>query len=641
MAEKQKAYLKKRHQKSSPKKKKSKEIIVEVQEDKKPSAFLTFIKRVGNHWQMICIIPLLILIGFVPLIVYGKIIKLTSYEEMNWTGGIYHVDFFSWYKSRWLLVITFILFLIFIILLITKKIKFKKEKFWIPLSVYILFSVISTIFAVDQVVAQRGFMAMFQGIYVIISYGLIVLIVYHLVESKKQIKAIMGAFIFLGIMIGIIGFYQYIEKDIIQSDFGLNLIVSNKLEAVLESLSFNVNKYDIYATFGNTNFVGSFAALMIPLAFSLYLYSKGLIFQTFSLIFLGLMLLVGYGSNSRAGIIGVIVSLVLIMILFRRLLIKKPLKIMFPFMVMIVFGFLLNVVTEGKVIRELKSMNLLTAVEDAKVYKEQKVFVTRLEIEDYTLYLETEEEGIKLVWSTMGITPYDLEENILEVNQSGNTYTFKDEKYHQFSLTLFTTDPGFTMSVYGRKFNVYYTDEGLMVVGSSSFLVNPTMPAIVNLLDNYGTLFSGRAFIWSRSIPLLKDYFIIGSGPDHFPIVYPQNDIAGKLNYMGLHVIVDKPHNMYLQTGINTGVISLLGMIILFGFYIVDSSKIYLKKYRDNYVYVMGIACFSGVFAYLAAGMFNDQVLSVAPLFYVMLSLGYAINFMIKRDVTSKDFIDI
>ena len=72
MAEKQKTYLKKRHQKSSPKKKKAKEIIVEVQEDKKPSAFLTFIKRVGNHWHILSIIPILFIVGIIPLIVYAR-----------------------------------------------------------------------------------------------------------------------------------------------------------------------------------------------------------------------------------------------------------------------------------------------------------------------------------------------------------------------------------------------------------------------------------------------------------------------------------------------------------------------------------------------------------------------------------------
>ena len=41
---------------------------------------------------------------------------------------------------------------------------------------------------------------------------------------------------------------------------------------------------------------------------------------------------------------------------------------------------------------------------------------------------------------------------------------------------------------------------------------------------------------------------------------------------------------------------------------------------------------FAGVTGYLIAGFFNDQIMSVAPLFYGMLALGIAINRLIKLD---------
>lgn len=627
----QKTYLKKKYQNNSPKKKvNKKKVNTEEIEDKKPSVLFNILNKIGSVWHYWSLIPLLIIIGFVPLIVYAKIIELTPLEERNWTGGIFQLDFFSYYKAYWLVVLTIILVLFTILLLILKKIQIKKPAFLIPIGFYILFSILSTLFALDQRVALRGFMEMFQGLYVLLSYSLLIIIVYHLVEKENQVKILMGAFIFLGVIIGILGFYQYIGQDPFQTERGLNLILPRVLEPIASELKFIFNKYDIYATLGNTNFVGSYAALMIPLAFVLYLYSKKLIFQTFNIIFLGLMLLVGYGSNSRAGIIGIIVSLLMIIILFRRMILSKPFKILFPFVLMGVVGLVLNIATEGKVIKEIQSINIFKAIEEAKIYADNRVFITRLEIEDDTLFLETEEEGIILKWMNNGLWPYSLDGEILEVVVINRNVTFVDETYKDFKIRMFDDRNAFTITVYGRSFDLYKTSDGLQVLSNGGFLDQPIMPDRVESLDDYGILFSNRAFIWSRSIPLLKDYFFIGSGPDNYPMAYPQNDVAGKLNYMGIYTIVDKPHNMYIQTGVNTGVLSLIALITLFIIYLIQSLKLYIIRFEYNYLQMIGSGIFLGIVAYLAAGLFNDQRVSVAPLFYVMLGLGFAINDMIN-----------
>jgi hypothetical protein len=636
----QKTYLKKKHQNISPKKKvHKKKVNAEVIEDKKPSVIFNMLHKFVSYWHIWSIIPLIIIIGIIPLIVYAKVVELTPLEERNWTGGTLQLDFFSYYKAYWLIIFTIILVLFCLILVLLKKIHIKKKGFMIPLGIYVLFSMLSTIFALDQEVALRGFMEMFQGLYVLMSYSLLMVIVYHLVEKEFQIKLIIGAFIFLGIVIGLIGFYQYIGQDLFRTPWGLDLILPKVLEPIKDDLTFIFDKYDIYATLGNTNFVGSYAALMIPLAFVLYLYSKKIVFQLFNIIFLSLMLLVGYGSNSRAGIIGIIVSLLMIIIVFRRMFLTKPFKILFPFLLMGSVGYILNVETDGRVINELQSINIFKAIEEAEIYAENRVFITRLEIEDDTLYLETEEEGLVLKWMNNGLWPYNLDGEVLEVLVSGRNVSFVDETYKDFRIRIFEDRNAFTIIVYGRSFDLYKTDEGFKILSNGGFLDQPVVPDRIEALDDYGILFSSRAFIWSRSIPLLKDYFFIGSGPDNYPIAYPQTDIAGKLNYMGIYTIVDKPHNMYIQTGINTGVISLLALLSVFVIYFIQCFRIYIKKFEHHFMHMIGSGLFLGVIAYLSAGIFNDQRVSVAPLFYIMIGLGFTINEMIQKD-TSKPLED-
>lgn len=83
------------------------------------------------------------------------------------------------------------------------------------------------------------------------------------------------------------------------------------------------------------------------------------------------------------------------------------------------------------------------------------------------------------------------------------------------------------------------------------------------LLDGREKLISGRGYIWSRTIPLLREYLFLGSGQDTFAIVYPNNDYIGKLNWDYENILITKPHCMYLQIAVQSGVLSLLESLLI------------------------------------------------------------------------------
>jgi hypothetical protein len=89
---------------------------------------------------------------------------------------------------------------------------------------------------------------------------------------------------------------------------------------------------------------------------------------------------------------------------------------------------------------------------------------------------------------------------------------------------------------------------------------------------------------------------------------------------------------MYVQMGVNTGVISLLAMLTIFGMYIVDSMKLFIKRSFVTFKDYIGVGLFASVTAYLVSGFFNDQIISVAPIFYAMLALGIIVNRMIRSE---------
>ena len=139
---------------------------------------------------------------------------------------------------------------------------------------------------------------------------------------------------------------------------------------------------------------------------------------------------------------------------------------------------------------------------------------------------------------------------------------------------------------------------------------------------------SARGYIWSRTLPKLLKSPILGYGPDSFLAVFPQGDLYAKLYaYEDIWMLVDKPHNLYLNIAINFG---LPALIVFLGLVLLQGRRIFGLYFRVQEPLQMqdtfAIACFMGVIAYLGAGFFNDSVLSVAPIFWVMLGLSIALT---------------
>nr|MCR5625131.1 O-antigen ligase family protein [Lachnospiraceae bacterium] len=142
-----------------------------------------------------------------------------------------------------------------------------------------------------------------------------------------------------------------------------------------------------------------------------------------------------------------------------------------------------------------------------------------------------------------------------------------------------------------------------------------------------------RGFIWARTIPLLKKYFFFGSGPDTFIIAFPNDDIVGLNNSGHINEIITKPHNMYLQIGTQTGVISLIALLVLYIWYIIDSLLIYWRNKYDNYMSIIGVGLMTAVIGYLISAITNDSCVAIAPIFYCVLGMGIGVNCYIKRNL--------
>jgi len=591
-------------------------------------------KKKDLSWYYL--LPILFIVGILPLIVFAKVIEVEGLERINWKGGATSIDFFSYYKSVIFVAVSYVSVILLVLLRVTGQFRFKLSKyhikFYIPLAVYIAFVFASFFNAEYRVVASRGFIELFQGVYVLIGYALVVAAVMNYVQNEKHVKAIVGAYIFVGLATAVLGIGQYFGLDFFRTMFARYLILPEYLHHIAETLEFTFGKFTIYATMYNTNFVGSFAAILVPLSFALFMYAKDKKEVALSGIFVALMAFVWIGSNSRAGYLGVAFGFIFVILLFRKQLkqnVKRLSALLVSFLVIVI---IMNAASGGRVLREFGSLDIGAETQRLESGSQERVQFENLIFDGNSLAIITTGESLKILYDGTQMTFENLEGEPLAISIMGQTIAFTDSKYIDYIIKLEDDKGKFNVQAYNQSFDIYFTADGFRMAGAGGVLGVTDHPSRLSLMDGYERFASSRGYIWSRSLPMLKNTFFVGYGPDMFTIKFPQRDYVGKLNaYDNASIIVDKPHNMYLQIGINTGFISLLALLAVYLMYFIDSMKLYYKRDLKTLMDYVGIGAFTGMMAYLGAAFFNDQIISVAPLFYVMVGLGIAINGIIRK----------
>ena len=188
-----------------------------------------------------------------------------------------------------------------------------------------------------------------------------------------------------------------------------------------------------------------------------------------------------------------------------------------------------------------------------------------------------------------------------------------------------------------RELTQYYIDKGvkgLYVGGSSGMFKLKKYSYDSNWLEKHYSFANQRGYIWARTLPLLKKYFFLGSGPDTFIIAFPNDDMVGMFNSAHYNQIVTKPHCMYLQIAVQTGIPSLIALLIFFGWYLIASLRLYWRNPLNDYMSYLGVGIFTAVLGYLVLALTNDSCVTVSPIFYSLIGIGLGVNWYVKEHIT-------
>ncbi|MGI1658548.1 MAG: O-antigen ligase family protein [Desulfitobacterium sp.] len=599
-------------------------------------------KKNESYAQWYYLLPIIFVVTVLPLIVYLKVVPLTGASYDTWTGVTENYDFFSYYKGIWLIIAAaFGLFLVVVRAFLNDPHLIKKElkQFYLATGVYLLFIVGSTIFSDYRAVALSGYPDRYEGAYILIAYLVIFLITTALIQKDSHVQYLLGALMIGALAIGIIGLFQYIGHDPFKMDFVKSIILPQQYEHVASALEFQFDKYVIYATLFHYNYVGSYAAMLFPLCFTLFILTKRTSFK----IAMGLMTLlmgaVWLGSNARSGIIGVALAFIVLLVVLNKI-IKKHWKYFAASLLVVLVLFIgFNQISNGYIGTRVSSLftdvKVLLGLEESTALGSESTPLKEVKINGNQGTIVTPTETLNFIFADETLSFTDVNGVPLETSyESSNGYiTIHNPAYQDYTLSYGKMDNNFILNVVKGQIQLV-------------FELNPERIALINNKGNEVSLepveawgFEGnerigssRGYIWSRSLPLLKNSLIFGYGPDTFAIAFPQHDIIGKLYaYHGdMWQVVDKPHNLYLQIAINTGVLSLFAFLFLVGTYLFRSFRLYVSKPLDSFLSQAGVAVFVAIVGYLGAAFFNDSVVSVAPVFWVLLGLGVSVNHIIS-----------
>ena len=575
------------------------------------------------------IAPILFVLSVLPLIVLLKVVDLTVTEQLLFNGQETRADFYSHYKSIYFIIAMSVQILIFVYLSVKTPFKLKLTVYDVLIAIYLCVVVLSVWQAADAKIAMRGIVELHQGGFVLLGYGLMIFFGIHLIRHHAQVQWIAIALIFSGVIIGILGITQFFGFDWFKTPIGQYFILPSAYKSLVGELNFTFDKFTIYATMYNTNFVGSYAALMVPFALGLLFWAKTRKWFIYAAIFFALMVLVWLGSNSRAGLVGVIPGLIIMCVLARKTWLKAPLKALVPIALILFVGLVLNTVSGGTTFGQVRGTNPLQEAErlegDALRTRFEAINLDGKSIEIITedASLRMRQDGAHYVFEMIDGTP-------LTPVRVDDTITLVEPEYAGYKVDVNVEENHLMIYAYDKSFPVYPLSTGFYVIaagGATTEIVNADR---FEPLDGYERFASGRGYIWSRSMPLLKDNIITGVGPDLYPTAFPQNDFSGRMNGFNERLTILFPHNMYLQIWINTGLVSLLALLAMIAIYSVNALFLFYNKRFESLTDFMALSTFIGIMAYMLAALFNDQIISVAPMFYVLLGIGISLNMMIK-----------
>ncbi len=580
------------------------------------------------------LLPVFITVVLVPAIMKLRTWK-TGYSDYPWYSvNITATDTALSYKAIVFSIVAFVMLVLDVIMVIRlekkERISFIK-KFW-PILVYAVFVIISTVFSENIRFSLFGEYDQMEPVFVLLGYVASAVYVFLVCKDEKDVDRIFTAFSIGAIIVATIGILQHFGFDLYAQSWMRYIILSAKQREIYGELISNSLTYVASSLF-NSNYVGTYVAVLLPICFFLVFRKTGIWRRILgALASVELVAFLVY-SESKTGILVVAFTAVVVLIFF----VRPVLRFWFIFIPCII-----ALIIGAKLFDDHHMNHYSTRIRNALHFTKTAYDLDGIDTSGNCVRVMYKGSEIELYITEAGgapsiharengknceVSPLDKEGKGKVTFSNGSfdvrIVTFQEEGMGYGIMASF---PGkFTFARFGSDYKIYNNN-------------HRSYESVVDheFLYGYDGVASGRGYVWGTALSRLKENLILGTGPDTFPVMLYSGgvDYARYWNAYGTSGIVfTRPHNLYIQVASNTGILSLISMIVFFVLYIIDCFKLYFFKKKPAKLTVCGVACLASVIGFLGCGIANDSLITVTPLFYISLGLGMVVNFLTNKHI--------
>lgn len=598
-------------------------------------------KKTPKYKYFIAIMISLFVI-ILPFISHLKIMSIDGDLANVFTNsnGIY-IDLFLYYKE-----VLIILFMVFIILFFIGEKIFPDEKLGYPLQdkdnkkiiicviIYSITVVVSYLFSKYKSLSLMGSPTECEGIFVLLAYMIFLLAGINYFNNKKSLSILKNSIIILITIIVGLTLIEFFYKPIFEIQFFNQLLAGKEYSNILASIKNKDYQGMVSLTLYNPNYFGALCVILFPIAFTLFINERKVQFKIYLWILTILMMFCTFVSKSTASVYIVIIQLSMMVIYYRKKIMNKAKDSVFYFIGSILILFTINILSNNQL-----GQAIITGLTNSTrtVNNNEKFHLRDISINNNILEIRSDEDSLIIEYDNeqnLIFKFYDEDNNEITSVVNDNTYTFESEAFKNISMEYLgygiIVDVGYTDTM-----EFYISDNKFKGVGQNGAEIEKIKRDKVILPSLY-SIATGRGYAWINTIPLLKNSILWGTGPGTFAMYFQQNDYVSMMNTHGTtKLVIDKPHNMYLQVAQQTGILGLIALISIFIMAIKSSIEIYIKNtFKNKYDELnLGLGIFIGIVGFLIVSLVNDSIVTVNPIFWILLGVNFAIINYLKIEV--------
>lgn len=486
-----------------------------------------------------------------------------------------------------------------------------KKWVYILLGIFLLMAVLSQLFAKDYsnsvLVSEGDTLGMIFG-YIVLFY-----MAYRTARIRQGERIITLA---LTVLVGVVIFMSFLEFF----DVSVACIWVGNTD-------FLVERNRVALTFGNSNYYGAFCCMLLPFMLELWIKATKNIQKLLYVLFSGFLMVCVLMSKSTMAMYLMFALVIGVLIYEWRNVKQQLLWLLCQIGVFMAALLIVNVASNGTL---FTLMRISAGNTDAFTKEEVLYEVEDIQLDGNRVTIKGIDTSFVIQYGE-ALNFYDDDNQLLDIQGEDSQITFVEAPYNAITvdvsynqvvgLLYLEVDTGYKDTI-----DFYIENGEFKGVGADGRPVEDISGSCDG--EEWYHLFTGRGYIWLRTIEMLDEVLILGKGCGNFVHSFKQYDYVGLLKSQGTHnIIINRPHNMFLQYSVEIGIVGTVALFVFVAF--VLFGWIYSCFKRDKDENILSVASFFAIVTFMIFALLNDSLISISPYFWIFLGINMA--FQIKN----------